>query len=138
VRLFPTPKHRRSGRRHIGFAPQIKGGIKNFGGLGLLFSASTTDRLLAYESQSQQFVSEPRRAIFSVCVSTRGKRLKPELSREAPPTFTPEQRARLMQEVYATFEPVAATRAAHLLSSADRATHFSRDAGARLSPDAND
>jgi hypothetical protein len=85
--------------------PQIKGGVKNFGGLGFV-QRIDDDRLVAYESQSQQFVSEPRRALFQRLRFDPWKTLKPELSREAPPTFTEEQRARLMQEVYSTFEPL--------------------------------
>jgi hypothetical protein len=85
--------------------PQIKGGVKNFGGLGFV-QRIDDDRLLAYESQSQQFVSEPRRALFQRLRFDPWKTLKPELSREAPPTFTPEQRARLVQEIYSVFEPV--------------------------------
>jgi hypothetical protein len=85
--------------------PQIKGGIKNFGGLAFI-QRIDDNRLLACESQSQQFVSEPRREIFQRLRFDPWKALKPELSREAPPTFTPEQRARLMQEVYSTFEPL--------------------------------
>lgn len=85
--------------------PQVKGGVKNYGGLAFI-QRIDDDRLLAYESQSQQFVSEPRRAIFQRLRFDPWKALKPELSREAPPTFTPEQRARLMQEVYSTFEPL--------------------------------
>jgi hypothetical protein len=85
--------------------PQIKGGVKNFGGLGFV-QRIDDDRLVAYESQSRRFVSEPRRALFQRLRFDPWKALKPELSREAPPTFTPQQRERLMQEVYSVFEPL--------------------------------
>lgn len=78
--------------------------VQNFGTVALVQRADD-DRILAYESQTKKYVSEPRRELLRRTTFDPFKTLDPRLSQEAPPEFTPEQRQRLASEVGALAKP---------------------------------
>ena len=79
--------------------------IQNFGTVGFV-QRTDDDRVLAYESQTKKFVSEPRRELLRRTTFDPFKTLDPSLSQQAPPEFTPEQRKRLASEVGAFTKPL--------------------------------
>lgn len=86
--------------------PAMRGGQPSTSGALALVQRADDDRLVSYDSQSRRFVSEPRRALLQRLRFDPWKTLAPQLSREAPPTFTPEQRARLVEEMRAILSPI--------------------------------
>jgi len=84
---------------------QMRGGMKNYGAFGIVHRIDD-DRLIAYESQSGHYISQPRRAFFERLRFDPYKTLAPELSRTEPLRLSPEQRARLVQEVGAIAAPL--------------------------------
>ncbi len=79
--------------------------IKSFGSLGFV-QRLDDDRVLAYESQSKTFVSEPRLALMKRLRFNPWKKLAPELANEAPPQLSDEQRTRLKAEIGALTSPL--------------------------------
>lgn len=84
----------------------MRGGPPGGSGALALIQRAADDRLISYESQTRRYVSEPRRALLQRLRFDPWKTLAPQLSREAPPTFTPEQRERLVAELRALVAPV--------------------------------
>jgi hypothetical protein len=80
--------------------------IQNYGALGFIQSIDN-DRLIAYDSQTAHYISEPRFATLKRLRFDPWKKLDPRLSRETPPAFTTEQRARLMDELRALVSPLS-------------------------------
>jgi hypothetical protein len=85
--------------------PQIRGGFKNYGGFGLV-QRIDDDRLVAYESQSGSYFSQGRRGLFERLRFDPWKTMSPELARQTPPTLTPQQRARLIEEIRTLMQPL--------------------------------
>jgi hypothetical protein len=63
------------------------------------------DRMMAYSSLAREYISEPLRSTFKRVRFDPWKKSAPRLSQEAPPEFTPQQRARLGAEVRAVYQP---------------------------------
>jgi hypothetical protein len=63
------------------------------------------DKFIMYNSQTGEYYSEPRDATMKRLRFDPWKKIAPELSKQDPPSFTPEQRARLGQEVRAGVKP---------------------------------
>jgi hypothetical protein len=68
-------------------APRGNSGFKNFGSIGFV-QRLDDDRVLAYDSQTRHYISEPRRALLQRLRFDPWKKLAPELSAQAPPTLT--------------------------------------------------
>ncbi len=81
------------------------GSVKPFGSIGFV-QRLDDDRVIAYESQSQRFISEPRLALMKRLRFNPWKKLAPELANEAPPSLTDEQRTRLKAESGAILAPI--------------------------------
>lgn len=79
--------------------------VSNFGALSFVQRAEE-DRLVFYDSQTKRYLDEPGRALLSRLRFDPWKKLAPELSRQAPPTLTPEQRARFKAELVALTAPI--------------------------------
>ena len=63
------------------------------------------DRVLAYESQTKQFISQPRLKLLQRLRLNPWKTLAPKLANQNPPELSPEQRERLVDEVGALTQP---------------------------------
>jgi hypothetical protein len=63
------------------------------------------DRMMAYSTQAREYFDEPLRPTLKRLRFDPWKKLAPRLSQEAPPEFTPQQRARLGAEVRALYTP---------------------------------
>ncbi len=63
------------------------------------------DRVLAYDSQTKQFISHPRLNLLQRLRFNPWKSLAPKLANQSPPELTPEQRERLVDEAAAITEP---------------------------------
>lgn len=63
------------------------------------------DRVLAYDSQTKQFISHPRLNLLQRLRFNPWKSLAPKLANQNPPELTSEQRKRLVDEVGALSEP---------------------------------
>lgn len=86
-------------------APPSLDKVTNFGGLALI-RRTDDDRFIAYDSQTNRFIDEPARALLQRLRFNPWKALAPELARQAPPSFTDEQRARLVAEIRALTAPI--------------------------------
>jgi hypothetical protein len=64
------------------------------------------DKLIAYSSEAGAYFIEPRKALFKRVRLDPWKKLAPELSKEDPPAFTPQQRRRLGREVRSVVRPI--------------------------------
>jgi hypothetical protein len=78
-----------------------KSGVMEFG----YIQNFADDRMLAYSSVAREYYNEPLRATFKRVRFDPWKKRAPRLSQEAPPEFTPQQRARLGAEVRAVYSP---------------------------------
>lgn len=63
------------------------------------------DRVLVYDSQTKQYVSQPRLSLLKRLRFNPWKTLAPKLAKANPPELTTEQRARLVDEAGALIEP---------------------------------
>lgn len=68
------------------------------GGLGYVIDRDN-DKFIAYSSELSSYIEQPRMALLKQLRFDPFSQVAPELSKEAPPELTPEQRQRLGQEI---------------------------------------
>ncbi len=81
-----------------------KGADYHHGTLGLI-NRLDDDKVLAYSSEAGSYFQHPRTALMKRLRFDPWKKVAPDLSKQAPPSLTPEQRARLGSEVRALAKP---------------------------------